>query len=313
MNLPQTRDPAPVRRGRRERRRKPLLRAVAIGVTTAVAGAALVPVLATPDAVAHSHTELCSELVGQTEEYIYEEFPEEDAPPVEGEAEDYTFDAELDAILDTYVEPTREYLDRVPDEWATEPMDTRKRLDWEYKAQLAGENPPLSWDQWKGLYREVNYDQVRGLAYEKTALSSFLPMDTPDWMCRDIKLDNGRTTSAVNNRTRQFVNFSPGNTISQARLNSYKDLTRPAPATGHITCSAPRRARPRRNRYGRPARRTRYSGRPGAARRPRPRPAAAARSTRTAGTGRGAAGSRPAVPRTAWRAALAPARATPRA
>lgn len=96
MNLPQTRDPAPARRGRRERRRKPLLRVVAIGVTTAVSGAALVPVLDAPDAVAHSHTELCSELVSQSEEYIYEEFPEEGSPPVEGEAEDYTYDAELD-------------------------------------------------------------------------------------------------------------------------------------------------------------------------------------------------------------------------
>lgn len=239
MNLPQPRDPAPARRGRRERRRKPLLRVVAIGVTTAVSGAALVPVLDAPDAVAHSHTELCSELVSQSEEYIYEEFPEEGSPPVEGEAEDYTYDAELDAILDTYVEPTREYLDRVPDEWATEPMDTRKRLDWEYKAQLAGENPQLSWDQWKGMYREVNYDQLRGPAYERTALSSFLPMDTPDWMCRDIKLDNGRTTSAVNNRTRQFVNVSPGNTISQARLNSYKDLTRVGYRAHHVFSTTP--------------------------------------------------------------------------
>jgi hypothetical protein len=83
MNLPQTRDPAPMRRRRRERR-KPLLRVVAVGVTAAVAGTALVPVLDAPRAVAHSHTELCSELVSQSEEYIYEEFPEEGSAPVEG-------------------------------------------------------------------------------------------------------------------------------------------------------------------------------------------------------------------------------------
>jgi hypothetical protein len=208
-------------------------------VTAAVSGAALVPVLDAPDAVAHSHTQFCSELVNQSEEYIYEEFPEEGSPPVEGEAEDYTFDAELDAILDSYVEPTRDYLDRVPDEWETEPMDTRKRLDWSYKAYLAGENPVLSWDQWKGMYKDVNYDQIRGPAYERTALSSLFPMDTADWLCRDTKLDNGRTTSAVNNRTRQFVNVSPGNTISQARLNSYKDLTSSGYRAHHVFSTTP--------------------------------------------------------------------------
>lgn len=238
MNLPETPDPVPPWRRWWERPRKPMLRVVAVGVTAAVAGAALVPVLAAPDAVAHSHTEFCSELVGQSEEYIYEEFPEEDAEPVEGEAEDYTFDTELDAILDSYVEPTREYLDQVPDEWAAEPMDSRKRLDWSYKTYLAGE-PTLSWDQWRGMYREVNYDQSRGLAYERTALSSLFPMDTADWLCRDIKLDNGRTTSAVNNRTRQFVNVSPGNTISTARLNSYKDLTSSGYRAHHVFSTTP--------------------------------------------------------------------------
>lgn len=212
---------------------------VAIGVTAAVGGAALVPVYDAPDAVAHSHTQFCSELVGQSEEYIYEEFPEEGSPPVEGEAEDYTFDAELDAILDSYVEPTREYLDRVPDEWATEPMDSRKRLDWSYKTHLAGDNPTLSWEEWKGTYREVNYDQIRGLAYERTALSSLFPMDTADWLCRDTSLQDGRTTSAVNDRTRQFVNVSPGNTVSTAQLNSYRDLTSSGYRAHHVFSTTP--------------------------------------------------------------------------
>ena len=227
MNLPQTRDPAPARRRWWERPGKPLLRVVAIGVTTAVTGAALVPVLDAPDAVAHSHMEFCSELVSQSEEYIYEEFPEEDAPPVETDGENYDYETELDAILDSYVEPTREYLDQVPDEWAAEPMDSEKRLDWSYKTHRAG-NPDtqLSWDQWKDVYGDINNDQSRGLAYERTALSAHFPLDDAEWMCRDTKLQNGRTTSAVNNRTRQFVNVSPGNTISRAQLNSYKDLTR---------------------------------------------------------------------------------------
>ncbi|MFC8797753.1 hypothetical protein ACFT2C_08455 [Promicromonospora sp. NPDC057138] len=239
MNLPETPDPVPPWHRWWERPRKPMLRVVAIGVTAAVSGAALVPVLDAPDAVAHSHTELCSELVNQSEEYIYEEFPEEGSPPVETDGENYDYEAELDAILDSYVEPTREYLDQVPDEWAAEPMDSSKRLDWTYKTYLAGENPQLSWDQWKGLYGDVNRDQSRGLAYERTALSSFLPMDTAEWMCRDIKLDRGRTTSAVNNRTRQFVNVSPGNTISQARLNSYKDLTRVGYRAHHVFSTTP--------------------------------------------------------------------------
>jgi hypothetical protein len=209
-------------------------------VAAAVAGAALVPVLDPPEAVAHSHTEFCSELVNQSEEYIYEEFPEDGAEPVEAEGENYTFDTELDAILDSYVEPTREYLDRVPDEWATEPMDSRKGIDWSYKTHLAG-NPDtrLSWDQWKGLYGEVNRDQNRGLAYERTALSTLFPMDTADWLCRDTSLQNGRTTSAVNNRTRQFVNVSPGNTISTAQLNSYKDLTSSGYKAHHVFSSTP--------------------------------------------------------------------------
>lgn len=239
MNLPETRDPVRLWRRWWERPGKPVLRVVAVGVTTAVAGAALVPVLDAPEAQAHSHTQFCSELVGQSEEYIYEEFPEEGAEPVEGEAEDYTFDTELDAILDSYVEPTREYLDQVPDEWATEPMDSRKRLDWSYKTYLAGENPALSWDEWKGTYKEVNYDQSRGLAYERTALSSLFPMDTTDWLCRDTNLQNGRTTSAVNNRTRQFVNVSPGNTISTAQLNSYKDLTSSGYRAHHVFGTTP--------------------------------------------------------------------------
>jgi hypothetical protein len=212
---------------------------VAVGVTTAVSVAALVPVYDAPDAAAHSHTQFCSELVNQSEEYIYEELPEEGSEPVEGEAEDYTFDTELDAILDSYVEPSRAYLDRVPDEWATEPMDSRKRLDWSYKTYLAGENPTLSWDQWKGVYREVNYDQSRGLAYERTALSSLFPMDTADWLCRDTSLQDGRTTSAVNDRTRQFVNTSPGNTISTAQLNSYRDLTSSGYRAHHVFSTTP--------------------------------------------------------------------------
>lgn len=213
---------------------------VAIGVTAAVSGVAPLPVLDTPDAVAHSHTEFCSELVGQSEEYIYEEFPEEGAEPVEAEAESYTYDTELDAILDSYVEPTREYLDRVPDEWAAEPMDSTKRLEWSYKTHLAG-NPDarLSWDQWKGLYGRVNDDQSRGLAYERTALSTLFPLDTADWLCRDTRLQNGQTTSAVNNRTRQFINVSPGNTISTARLNSYKDLTTAGYKAHHVFSTTP--------------------------------------------------------------------------
>ncbi|PUB29742.1 hypothetical protein C8K30_102117 [Promicromonospora sp. AC04] len=239
MNLPETRDPEPVRHHWWKRPGRPLLRIVAVGVTAAVGGAVLVPVLDLPDARAHSHTELCSELVEQSEEYIYEEFPEEGAPPVETDGENYDYEAELDAILDSYVEPTREYLDRAPDEWAAEPMDTRKRLDWEYKTHLAGEGPHLSWDQWKGLYGGVNRDQSRGLAYERAALSAFHPMDTAEWLCRDTKLQNGRTTSAVNNRTRQFVNVSPGNTISRAQLKSYKDLTRVGYRAHHVFSTTP--------------------------------------------------------------------------
>ncbi|MDR7381060.1 hypothetical protein [Promicromonospora iranensis] len=240
MNLPLTREPAPARRRWWERPGRPVLRVVALGVAAAVTGATLVPVLDAPEAQAHSHTEFCSELVNQSEEYIYEEFPEDGAEPVEAEGESYTFDTELDAILDSYVEPTREYLDRVPDEWAAEPMDSTKRLEWSYKTHRAGHpDTQLSWEDWKDTYGDVNRDQNRGLAYERAALSSLFPMDTADWLCRDLSLQDGRTTSAVNNRTRQFVNVSPGSTISTAQLKSYKDLTSVGYKAHHVFSSTP--------------------------------------------------------------------------
>jgi hypothetical protein len=237
MNLPQTRDPAPARR--RERRTKPLLRAVAIGVTTAVTGAALVPVLDAPDAVAHSHTEFCSELVGQSEEYIYEEFPEPGSAPVETDGENYDYEAELDAILDSYVEPTREYLDRVPDEWAAEPMDSQKRLEWSYKQYLATTDDPASWDGFKRVYGGENRAFSSNLGFERAALSAFYPMDTAEWMCRDTNLQNGQTTSAVNQRRQQLVNVTPGNSVSQAQLRSYRDLTRSGFRAHHVFGSTP--------------------------------------------------------------------------
>ena len=49
-----------------------MLRIVAVGVTAAVACTGLVPIGALPHAQAHSHTALCSELVSQSAEYIYE-------------------------------------------------------------------------------------------------------------------------------------------------------------------------------------------------------------------------------------------------
>ncbi|MFD6448331.1 hypothetical protein ACFWEJ_24725 [Promicromonospora sp. NPDC060204] len=211
---------------------------VAAGLAAVIGGVALVPTLAPPSARAHSHTEFCSELVGQADEYIYEDFPEDGSPPVETDGENYDYEAELDAILDSYVEPTRAYLDQVPDEWAAEPMDSKKRLDWEYKTYLAGD-PKLSWDEWKGTYGDVNRDQSRGLAYERATLSSLFPMDTADWLCRDTNLQDGRTTSAVNNRTRQFVNVSPGNTISTAQLNSYRDLTSTGYKAHHVFSTTP--------------------------------------------------------------------------
>lgn len=241
MNLPQTRDPAPARRRRRERRRKPLLRVVAIGVTAAVSGAALVPVLDAPDAVAHSHTQLCSELVSQSEEYIYEEFPEEGAEPVETDGEPYTFESEVDEILATLEQPTRDYLDQqVPDGWANEPVGGKRHLEWSYKTYLAGEPAnPLSWDQWTGMYVSVARDQARGLTHERIALSSMFPLDTSDWLCRDLSLQNGSTTSAVNKHTRQFINVTPGNTLETARLNSYRDLTRAGYRAHHVFGSNP--------------------------------------------------------------------------
>jgi hypothetical protein len=216
-----------------------VLRAVAIGVTAAVGCAVLVPALDPPDAQAHSHTEFCSELVSQSEEYIYEEFPEEGAAPVETEGENYTYDAELDAILDSYVEPTREYLDRVPDEWAAEPMDSQKRLDWSYKQYLAVTDDPASWEGFKRVYGGENRAVSGNLGFERATLSSLFPMDTAEWLCRDTSVQNGRTTSAVNNRQRQLVNVTPGNSVSQAQLNSYRDLTRSGFRAHHVFGSTP--------------------------------------------------------------------------
>lgn len=239
MNLPETRDPAPVRHHWWKRPGRPLLRTVAIGVTAAVGGAVLVPVLDLPDAQAHSHTELCSELVEQSEEYIFEEFPEEGAPPVETDGENYDYEAELDAILDTYVEPTREYLDQVPDEWAAEPMDSQKHLDWSYKQYLATTDDPASWDGFKRVYGSENRAFSSNLGFERTALSVIYPMDNPEWLCRDTNLQNGQTTSAVNQRRQQLVNVTPGNSVSQAQLNSYRDLTRSGYRAHHVFGSTP--------------------------------------------------------------------------
>jgi hypothetical protein len=239
VNLPETRDPVPVRRRWWERPGRPVLRIVAIGVTTAVGGAVLVPVLDPPDAQAHSHTEFCSELVEQSEEYIYEDFPEEGAPPVEAEGEPYTYEAEVDEILGMLEEPTREYLDQIPDEWANEPMDSQKRLEWGYKQYLATTDDPASWEGFKQVYGRDNRAFSSNLGFERATLSSLFPMDNADWLCRDTSLQNGQTTSAVNNRQRQLVNVTPGNSVSQAQLNSYRDLTRGGFKAHHVFGSTP--------------------------------------------------------------------------
>lgn len=239
MNLPETREPSPAWRRWWERPRRPALRTVALGVTAAVGCAVLVPALDPPDAQAHSHTQLCSELVAQSEEYIFEEFPEEGAAPVETDGENYTYDAELDAILGSYVEPTRAYLDQIPDEWAEEPLDSQKRLEWSYKQYLATTGDPASWDGFKRVYGRENRAFSSNLGFERTALSTLFPMDTAEWLCRDTTLQDGRTTSAVNTRQRQLVNVTPGSSVSTAQLNSYRDLTRAGYQAHHVFGSTP--------------------------------------------------------------------------
>lgn len=238
--LPETRDPERPRRWRRGRPGRPLLRIAALGVAAVVGGAVLVPALDPPDAFAHSHTQLCSELVGQSEEYIYEEFPEEGAEPVETEGQEYAYEAEVDEILGTLEEPTRDYLDQITDGWSDEPVGSKRHADWSYKTYLASEPAnPLSWEQWSGMYVAVARDQARGLAYERVALSSMFPLDTSDWLCRDTTLQNGSTTSAVNKFTRQFINVTPGSTLTEARLNSYRDLTSAGYKAHHVFGSTP--------------------------------------------------------------------------
>lgn len=225
MNPPQIPVTVPGERRRPQRHRPAARRAVAVGLAAAVGGALLVPALDPPDAAAHSHTELCSQLVEQSEEYIYEEFPEEGAEPVDTDEAPYTFEAEVDEILGNLEQPTREYLDQITDGWADEPVGSKRHLEWSYKTYLASAPAdPLSWDQWTGQYVSVARDQSRGLAYERYALSQIFPLDTADWLCRDLSLQNG-TTSAVNRTTREFVNVTPGNTISAARLESNRALT----------------------------------------------------------------------------------------
>ncbi|MFI9485434.1 hypothetical protein ACIG47_03505 [Promicromonospora sp. NPDC052451] len=240
MNPSETPATVPGERRRPERRRPAARRVAAAGLAAAVGGALLVPVLDAPGASAHSHTELCSQLVEQSEEYIYEEFPEEGAAPADTDEEPYTFEAEVDEILGTLEEPTRAYLDQVTDGWADEPVGSERNMAWHYKTYLASEPAnPLTWDQWSGQYVSVARDQSRGLAYERYALSQVFPLDTADWLCRDLSLQQGSTTSAVNRTTRQFINVSPGNTISEARLESNRALTSAGYKAHHVFGSQP--------------------------------------------------------------------------
>ncbi|MFI2489918.1 hypothetical protein ACH47X_23600 [Promicromonospora kroppenstedtii] len=215
------------------------MRVAALGVAAVVGGAALVPVLDPPQALAHSHTQLCSELVGQAEDYIYADFPEPGAAPVETDQANYTYSAELDKILGTLKEPTLAYMDRIPDEWATEPLDSQKRLEWSYKQYLAATDDPASWEGFKRVYGRENRAFSSNLGFERASLSALFPMDTADWMCRDTNLQNGQTTSAVNQRRQQLVNVTPGNSVSQAQLNSYRDLTRSGFRAHHVFGSTP--------------------------------------------------------------------------
>jgi hypothetical protein len=208
-------------------------------VTAAVSGAALVPVLDAPDAEAHSHTQFCSELVTQSEEYIYEDFPEPGSAPVETDGENYDYSAELDKILGTLREPTLAYMDQIPDEWAAEPLDSQKRLEWSYKQYRATTDDPATWEGFKRVYGSENRAFSSNLGFERASLSTLFPMSDADWLCRDTNLQNGRTTSAVNQRRQQLVNVTPGNSVSQAQLNSYRDLTRSGFRAHHVFGSTP--------------------------------------------------------------------------